>query len=297
MTKILVIVGPTASGKSALAVRLAKRLKGEVISADSRQVYKGLNIGTGKVTKKEMQGIKHYLLDVVSPKKVFTANDFVKLANKAYSSILQNTRIPIIVGGTGFYIDALLGRVSLPGIEPDKTFRARLEKKSATELFKLLEKKNAERAQAMNDSDRQNPVRLIRALEIAAKGKKELKGKMGEKREKMDAVWVGIMPEKDVLRNKIHDRLLARMKMGMVKEAQKLHATGLSWKRMEDLGLEYRYLALHLQKKISKEEMVMLLEEKIWQYAKRQMTYWRRNKDIRWFATLDDAFAFVMSGR
>jgi tRNA dimethylallyltransferase len=285
--KVVIVVGPTASGKSDLAVRFAKSLNGEVISADSRQVYKGLNIGTGKITKKEMKGVKHYLLDISSPKKIFTANDFFKNGQKAITTIAKKGKLPIVCGGTGFYIDALLGRIDIASTKPNKTLRKKLLGKSAIELFKLLQKKDMNRAQSMNESDRQNPVRLIRALEVA-NAKKSLK--LVSNKKEFDALWIGILPNKKDLRKKIHTRLLARMKKGMVKEAKKLHKAGLSWERMEELGLEYRYLALYLQKKISREEMLQQLENKIWQYAKRQITYWRRNKNIQWFRSSADAY-------
>lgn len=294
MQRVIVVVGPTASGKSALAVRLAKRLKGEIISADSRQVYTGLDIGTGKVTKKEMAGIKHHLLDVASPRKVFTAADFVRLGRKAISDIHKRGKAAIICGGTGFYIDALLGRVELANAKPNKKLRASLAKKSVGDLFKILQRKNPDKAKAMNTSDRQNPVRLIRALEILAKNKPHFE--QGDTLI-IPAVWIGIDRPKEDLRARIHKRLITRMKIGMLSEARRLHKNGLSWKRMEELGLEYRYMALHLQDKISKEEMLTQLEAKIWQYAKRQMTYWKRNKEIRWFENADKAFSSLDGGR
>ncbi len=289
MQKMLVIVGPTASGKSALAVALAKKLSGEVISADSRQVYKGLDIGTGKVTKKEMRGIPHHLLDVTSAKKTFTANDFARLSRKAVSAIEKKGKLPIVCGGTGFYIDALLGRIELADVAPDKKLRNKLKNKSATELYKMLLKADMRRAGKMNDSDKKNPVRLIRALEIAANPKKVISHQSNQ----FDTLWIGILPDTKILRQKIHKRLLARMKIGMVKEAENLHKAGLSWKRMEELGLEYRYLALYLQKKLTKEQMLEQLENKIWQYSKRQMTYWKRNNDIQWFKGPDEAYRAV----
>lgn len=275
--KVIVIVGPTSSGKTAYSIELAKKIGGEVISADSRQVYKELNSGTGKVTKKEMQGVKHHLLDVVSPKKVFTAHDFVKLGRKAIDDIFARGKTPIICGGTGFYIDALLGRITLPEVPIDRSLRAQLENKSAGELFAALKKLDAERARSI---DRHNPVRLVRAIEIAgALGKVPTQPKPSLN---LSVEWIGLKPDDEVLKRKIHDRLHDRMKSGMVAEARKLYASGLSYKRMEQLGLEYRYLAHLLQKKISKQEMLAELEREIWQYARRQMTYWRRNKDIKW---------------
>jgi tRNA dimethylallyltransferase len=255
-----------------------------------------LDIGTGKITKREMKGVRHHLLDVASPKKVFTAADYVRLARKAYSSVLQNTGLAIITGGTGFYIDALLGRVSLGEVPANKTLRNKLHGKSADELYAMLSKKDAARARKMNESDRQNPVRLIRALEISARPRRIVQ--QGDALlTNANIIWAGIAPDKTELREKIYARLRARMKAGMVAEARKLHADGLSWKRMEELWLEYRYLALYLQKQISKDEMLRQLEAKIWQYAKRQMTYWRRNKEIRWFKSPEEALDFVSSGR
>lgn len=275
--KVIVIVGPTASGKSTYAVQLAKKIGGEVISADSRQVYKGLDIGTGKITKKEMRGVPHHLLDVVSPKKVFTAQDFVEHGRAALEDIRARGKTPIVCGGTGFYIDALLGRVPLPNVPPDLTLRARLAQKSVPQLFTILKKLDSRRAKNI---DAHNPVRLIRAIEIAQKLGKVPAAKPKPLPYRVE--WIGLNPSETVLKKKIHKRLKERIDAGMVQEAKKLHANGLSYKRMQELGLEYRYLALYLQKKISKDEMLTELEKRICDYAKRQMTYWRRNPAIKW---------------
>lgn len=277
--KVIVIVGPTASGKSAYAVRLARKIGGEIISADSRQVYKGLDIGTGKITKKEMQGVPHYLLDVISPKKVFTAQQFVEQAQTAIDEILKRGKTPIICGGTGFYIDALLGRVPLPNVPPNPKLRAVLEKKSAAQLFTMLKKLDPRRAKKI---DAQNPVRLVRAIEIAkALGKVPVPKPV---KLPYSVEWIGLNPGDKILRAKIVKRLHERMKAGIVREAQKLKKSGLSYKRMHELGLEYRYLALLLQKKISKQDMLTQLENGIWDYSRRQLRYWKRNPDIKWRA-------------
>jgi tRNA dimethylallyltransferase len=281
--KVIAIVGPTASGKSALGVFLAQKLKGEVISADSRQVYKGLTIGTGKVTKKEMTGIPHHLLDVASPKKVFTASDFVQHASKTITAIHARGAVPIVVGGTGFYIDSLFGRFTLPEVPPNKKLRVRLERKSAPQLFALLQKKDPARAATI---DKHNPVRLVRALEIAAAlGKNPLPTATN----KYDVLWLGVTFPKSVLEKRIHARLRARMKQGMVAEVKQLRAKGLSYKRMEMLGLEYRYLALYLQGKLSKEEMYMEIKTDDTQYAKRQLTWFKKNKEIVWIENKSQA--------
>lgn len=283
--KVIAVVGPTSSGKTALGVWLAKQIQkefggAEIISADSRQVYKGLNLGTGKVTKKEMAGIPHHLLDVASPKKVFSASDFKKLGEKAIAKISKNKRVPVIVGGTGLYADVLLGRMALPEVPPNPKLRARLEKLSAKQLFAQLLKKDPERAANIEPAHKR---RLVRALEIAeALGKSPAKAAAMQAPERYDVLWLGLNPGIEQLQKNIHVRLLARLKAGMIKEAQKLHKQGLSYKRMEALGLEYRSLALYLQNKITEEEMTGELDRAISNYAKRQLRWFKRNPGITW---------------
>lgn len=286
-SKILVILGPTATGKSALAVKLAKKLArtgwggfngAEIISADSRQVYKGLNLGTGKIMKKEMKGVKHYLLDVVLPRKVFTVSEYQKLANGAIEEIISKGKLPIICGGTGLYIDSLINEVSFPEVPPNLKLRKQLEKKTVVELFEQLQKLDRRRAEEI---DKNNPRRLIRAIEIVkALGKvPEIKSKES----RYNVLKIGLNLPAEKLKKRISIRLFARIRDGMISEAKKLHRQGLSWKRMEDLGLEYRYQARYLKGEISKEEMIKQLESAIWHYAKRQMTWFKKDKDIKWF--------------
>ncbi len=276
--KVLVIVGSTSSGKSALAVELARRFDGEVLSADSRQVYCGLDIGTGKIQKREMHGVRHHLIDVTSPKKQFSAADFLKRGHVAIEDVASRGKLPILAGGTGYYIDALVGRVVVPSVPPDELLRARLEKRSVKELFTLLKKKDPRRAATIEP---QHKRRLIRALEIAAAlGSSPMPSKDGSC---YDVLWIGIASNPGELEKKIQVRLLARMKQGMVKEAQRLHTMGLSYKRMEEIGLEYRSLARFLQKKITRREMLEELRRDTRRYGKRQLRYWKRNNDIQWF--------------
>jgi len=280
MQKVLIILGQTASGKSALGVRLAKKFKGEVISADSRQVYKGLNVGTGKITKLEMKGILHHLLDVADAKKYFSVSEYKALAEEALQKILKKNKLPIVVGGTGFYIDALTGVVALPEVAPNKLLRKKLEKYSAEKLFTMLEKKDARRAKHI---DPQNKVRIIRALEIVeALGKVPLLRQGSAGQAAYNFIFVGLKPDKQDLEKKIHARILARLD-GMIREAKKLHKEGLLYKRMHDLGLEYRSLSRLLQKQIDKDEFVQELFRAIVKYSKRQETWFKRNKKIRWF--------------
>ena len=275
--KIIPIVGPTASGKSDFAVWLAKKINGEVISCDSRQVYRGLDIGSGKITKRQMRGVPHHLLSIASPKRTFTAQDYKNHAEDALKKIYKNGKIPIICGGTGFYLDTLLETVQLPNVPPNKLLRKKLEKKTVKELFSKLERLDPRRAKSI---DKNNKPRLIRALEIIdylgfiPKSKKT--------KSPYDALYIGINIEKDILRKKIHNRLSARIKKGMFDEVERLHKKGLSWNRMEKLGLEYRYLARYFQNKLSYEETLEQLENAIWQYSKRQLTWFAKNKKITW---------------
>lgn len=295
--KIIVILGPTASGKSDIAVVLAKKFNGEVISADSRQVYKGLNIGTGKITKKEMRGVPHHLLDVCSPKKRFTASDFKKLAEIKIEEILKRRNVPIICGGTGFYIDALLGDKQIPEVPPNHKLREKLEKKSATELYEILKKLDPERAKNI---DAKNPRRLVRAIEICETIGKvpglQIRNYKSEIRNKFKIIKIGIKIPDEKLKKKINKRIEKWFKMGLLEEVQNLHQKGLSWKRMDEIGLEYKlvanFLRCHLRKKVSKTvfdtlRLKKIMGEKTWQYAKRQMTWFKKDKNIIWRAHED----------
>lgn len=275
--KIIVVLGPTASGKSALAVKLAKKINGEIISADSRQVYKGMDIGTGKITKKEMAGIPHHLLDIASPKKQFSVSQYQKLANQAIKKILKKGKTPIICGGTGLYINAVVDNVVFPAVPPNYQLRKKLEKLTTTELFEKLKRLDPKRAKNI---DKNNPRRLIRALEIVLISKKpvpEIK-----KQRNYDVLKIGIKRQPAELKKLIKKRLLKRMEIGMVEEIKKLHEQGVSWKRLFDFGLEYRWISLGLQKKVSQPEMVEKLNKAIVDYAKRQITWFKHDKEIRW---------------
>lgn len=275
--KIIVILGQTATGKSGLAVKLAKKLKTEIISADSRQVYRGLDIGSGKITKREIGGVPHYLLDIANPKRQFSVAMYKKLAEKKIVEIHKKNMVPIIVGGTGFYIQAIVDNLILPEVRPDYKLRKKLEKKSAKELFFMLKKLDNARARKI---EKDNPRRLMRAIEIAKTLGRTPKLKTNPE---YDTLQIGLKLSDKKLRERIHKRLLARMKKGMVREVEFLKNNGLSWKRMEALGLEYRFIARYLQKKIGRKEMLSKLETEIWRFAKRQMRWFKRDGRIKWF--------------
>jgi len=287
LKKVIVVVGPTASGKSDLAVLIAfhiiknKKQFGvsgaAVISADSRQVYKGFDITSGKVTKKEMGGIDHFMLGVASPFRTYSASRYKKEASKIIATLHKKNIIPIVCGGTGFYINSLLYDYSLPNVAPSASLRARLNTKTTAQLFNLLKQKDSLRATSI---DRYNRRRLIRALEIILTTGKKVPPLLHKNM--YDALVLGIHISFDNLEEKIKSRLLARIRRGMITEVTNLHKQGLSWKRLEGFGLEYRWVSLFLQKKILRDEMIAALIKDIRHYAKRQMTWFSKNKDIVW---------------
>jgi len=275
--KVLAIVGPTASGKTALSIKIAQKYNGEVISADSRQVYKGLDIGTEKVTASEMQGVPHHLIDVIEPNKTFTVKNFVELAQDAIQDIASRRNLPIIAGGAGFYIDALLYNLEFPEVPPNEMLRKVFEEKDEQELFDILMEKDAERAATI---DPHNKRRLVRALEIVA-----AVGRVPSTETNnpvYDSLILGIRTEENVLRERIEKRLLETCKKGLVEEVSNLHKGGLSWERLSEFGLEYRVASEFIRGETSDKEMHKKMVSALQQYAKRQMTWFRRNENINW---------------
>lgn len=283
--KLLVILGPTASGKTELSIKIAKKYNGEVVSADSRQVYKGMNIGSGKITKKEMQGVAHHLLDVANPKKRFTVAQYQRFALRAIKDIQKRGKLPILVGGTGFYIQSVVDGIVIPEVKPDWRLRKKLEKIALSELFKRLCKLDPKRAGII---DQNNPRRVVRALEIVLKLKRPVPA-VRRNIPGFDTLQIGIFKSPDELKKHIKNRLLKRLKNNeMVNEVKKLHKT-LSWKRLEEFGLEYRFVAQYLQDKITKEEMIKKIQIESEHFTKRQMIWFKRSKEIHWIKNQKEA--------
>ncbi len=264
--RVFVILGQTATGKSDLAVQIAKKINGEVISADSRQVYKGLDIGTGKITKKEMKGVPHHLLDVAHPKKRFSVAEYQKLALSAMADIIKRGKVPIICGGTGFYIDAVTKGIILPEVPPNLKLRKTLDKKSEEQLLKILEKIDKRRAKSI---DSKNKVRIIRAIEIAkALGKVP---EIVEAKPNYQFIKIGLHLPPAKLKTKIEKRMKKMFEQGLLNEIKMLKKLGVSNKRLKELGFEYNDPTYE---KVVKANL---------QYAKRQMTWFNRDKEIKWY--------------
>lgn len=292
--KIIVILGPTASGKSSTAISLAKKFNGEIISADSRQIYRGMDVGTGKepghfdVHKKYYlsAGIPHYAIDIVSPKTDYSVAKFKRYADQVIVDILWRGKVPIIAGGTGFWIKAIVDDISYPEVAPDPVLRSMLRNKPTEELFTMIEKLDPERAQNI---DAKNPVRLIRAIEICQTLGKVPKIEKGSSTPPMGVelphqfLQIGIAREKEELHKRIKLNVKNRFANGMIDEVQKLHQDGLSWKKMTSFGLSYKLIPEYLKEKnASEEELIekIYLAEK--DYAKRQLTWFKKDKRIVW---------------
>lgn len=279
--KILVILGPTSTGKSDLGVEIALHSSGEVVSADSRQVYKDLDIATGKITNDEMKGVPHHLLSFADPNFSFTVSDFKKLAEDVIADILERNKLPILVGGTGFYIEAIIDDVVYPEVPPNEAFRKELEKFETDDLFQRLKNINQEVAEKMDSKNRR---RIIRALEIIKR-----KGVVPPlvKKEKYNALQIGLDLPDEALKLAITERTKNRLKIGMVEEAEVLHRKGLTYKRMEQLGMEYRILSQFLQGQLNRDELEAKINMENWHYAKRQRTWFKKDQRIKWFNPKD----------
>ncbi len=283
--RIIVILGPTASGKTGLGIALAKKNHGIILSADSRQIYRGMDIGTAKVTRREMRGVPHYLLDLASPKTSFTVAQFQRHANRILSRTPDTTPV-FVVGGSPFYIEAITNPSPYPEVKPNVKLRKRLSKKTTTQLFAILKNRDPRRARSI---DAHNPRRLIRALEIV-----DALGKVPERNTAAPyrILKVGIdVPRAKLYRN-IDRRVDARMP-GMLNETKRLHAQGISWKRLERFGLEYRWMSRVLTKKTTRREGLERLKGNIHAFARRQLTWWRNDGTIEWITNRRSAERLV----
>lgn len=283
--KLIVILGPTASGKTDLSIKLAKKFNGEVVSADSRQIYKGLDIGSAKITRKEMAGVPHFLLDVANAKTRFSVVQYQKLALKAIKDIQKRGRTPFLVGGTGFYIQSVTDGIVIPEVKPDWRLREKLSKKPLPELFKRLQELDPARAGTI---DQNNPRRVVRALEVVLKSKRPFPSS-SPKEPDFKVLFLGVKKDKEESKKLIENRLLKRLKQGMIAEVEKLHKNGLSWKRLEEFGLEYRFVAQYLQNKIVYQDMINKIQKESEHFIKRQMTWFKRDKRIKWIKNYKQA--------
>ena len=277
--KLIVIEGTNASGKSSLGISLAARFGGEIVSADSRQVYRRLDLGSGKVTPEEMNGVPHHLLDVRDPGEFFSMADFQRLAYEAIDGILARGAVPFLVGGTGLYVDAVADGYELSDISPDHDLRAHLETFDTPALYKMLKEKLPD-----TEIDPRNRHRVMRALErLEADDYRP-----GKKSPRYELLKLGVTWPREILKQRIDERLERRLREGMVDEVRAMLDDGVSEEFLVKLGLEYKYLTWYLTGKISYGQTVEELGNAIKKFAKRQMTWFRRDPRIIWLDMQND---------
>ena len=318
MNKLLVVCGPTATGKTALAIKLAKRFAGELVNADSRQVYRGMDIGTGKdlpanpkfqilnseqILNSKFQisnyqigyylvsGVPIWLLDVVWPDYRFSVADYIEVATPVIKNIWQRNKLPILVGGTGFYLQGLLEGVGTAGIAPDWSLRNRLEKLTVAQLQKQAERVNPDRFSRMNQSDRHNPRRLIRAIEVGSVGKENSRfiQSRGLGLVKEQVLWLGLTAPFKNLDQKITQRVEKRLGLGLKEEIEKLLKRFDFDNSVLGETIAYRQWREYFQSPLTQRDRVLDDVVSRWkraerQYARRQITWFKKNKQINWFS-------------
>lgn len=276
MDKLIVITGTNASGKSGLGIELAKKYNAEIVSADSRQVYTGFDLGSGKVTREEMQGVPHHLIDVAEPNEFFSLLDFQAQAYEAIDDIIARGKVPMLVGGTGLYINAVVDGYDIRKENLDPELRREVAAKSIPELIAILEEKNPK---ALDGIDLKNKRRLERAVERTLTGNTEPR----ENKPRYETLVIGVTWPRDVLYSRIHERLDRRLDQGMIEEVEGLKAAGATDEFLNGLGLEYRYINMYLNGQFkSFGAFYDKLFMEIRHLAKEQMTWFRKRKDIRW---------------
>lgn len=288
--KVIVICGPTASGKTALSIELAKKINGEIVSADSMQIYKDMDIGSAKPTKEEMDGIKHYLLDFVSPENRYSVADYKKDATIAINEIIEKGKIPIIVGGTGLYIDSLIYNIDYPEIEFDEEYRENLEKRVAEEgLQNLYEEAKQIDEQAMKNISQNDKKRILRVLEVYHQtGKTKTEQEIESRKNEIpyDYYVFALNMDREKLYNRINKRVDIMIEQGLIEEVEGIIKKYKKYPTsMQALG--YKEIKEYLNRNITKEQAIETVKQETRRYAKRQLTWFRKNKQTIWLNALD----------
>ena len=288
--KVMVICGPTASGKTALSIELAKKINGEIISSDSMQIYKDMDIGTAKPSKEEMQGIQHYLLDFVEPSQRYSVAEFKKDAEKAIEEILQKGKTPIIVGGTGLYVDSLIYGIEYQTIEFDEQYRKQLEERVEKEgletLYNEAKKIDPQAIEKISANDKKRILRILEIYKATGKNKTEQELESRKNGVKYDYKVFAINMDREKLYERINKRVDIMIENGLIEEVEKLLEKYKEFPTAMQ-GLGYKEVVEYLQGKVSKEEMIENIKRETRRYAKRQLTWFRKNKQTIWIEPCD----------
>ncbi len=291
MEKVIVIGGPTASGKTGLSIQLAKKINGEIISSDSMQIYKEMNIGTAKPDIEEMQGIKHYLLDFVSPEERYSVAQYKKDAKKAIKEIIEKGKVPIVVGGTGLYIDSLIYEIEYPQIETDLKYRKELEQvaqeKGLEYLYEQAKNIDEKAMQKISVNDQKRILRVLEIYKQTGKTKTEIEIESRKNKPEYDYKVFAINMDREVLYNRIDKRVDIMLEKGLIQEVKNLYK---KYNKMPTAmqGLGYKEVVEYIEKKCTKNEMIEKIKQETRRYAKRQLTWFRKNKETIWLDGSDD---------
>ena len=288
--KVIVIGGPTASGKTKLGIELAKKINGEIVSADSMQIYKEMNIGTAKPDLEEMQGIKHYMLDFINPDESYSVADYKKDAKKAIKEIIERGKVPIVVGGTGLYIDSLIYEIEYLDIKTDMDYRKKLEERAEKEgldkLYNEAMKVDKEATELISVNDKKRILRILEIYHQTGKTKTEL-DRNSRKEPEYDYKMFAIDMDREVLYDRINRRVDIMIENGLIEEVDTIYKKYKKFPTsMQALG--YKEVVLYLENKIDKNEMIEMIKQETRRYAKRQLTWFRKNKQTVWLNGLDN---------
>ncbi len=292
LPRIVCIVGPTSSGKTALSLEIAKAFNGEIVNADARQVYRGFVIGTGQPTQEEQQGISHHLFGFLEPEQIYTVTEWKTAALACIKDIVARGKLPILVGGTGLYFQALVDNYEPPAVPPQLELRTEMEKRTLEQLVRQLEKLDPD---AVTWVDLKNRRRVERALEVVTATGKSFKAQRLQGEKLVDALILGRQRSPEELRERINTAIDQMMARGWKEEVEALHASGVAWDAPAMTSIGYRDLGELIREEVSFEEALEHIRIATWQYAKRQLTWFKRDERIRWLESNASAVKIVQT--
>ena len=300
--KVIVICGPTASGKTALSIELAKKINGEIVSCDSMQIYKEMNIGTAKPTKEEMQGIKHYMIDIISPDERYSVADYKKQAKEAIKEILSKGKVPIVVGGTGLYVDSLIYEIDYPEIELDEKYREELEQeveeRGLEALYEKAKEIDEEAIKKISSNDKKRILRILEIYHATGKNKTEQEKESRKTPVEFDYKVFALNMDREKLYERINKRVDLMIENGLIEEVENIYKKYNKFPTAMQ-GLGYKEVVQYLEKRLTKEEMIEKIKQETRKFAKRQLTWFRKNKETIWLNaddTIQNNIKIILEG-
>lgn len=280
--KLFILMGPTAVGKTSISIDLAKRLNGEIISADSMQIYKYMNIGTAKVMPDEMEGIPHYLIDIIYPDENFTVSDYKRMATKYIKKVNQKNKLPIVVGGTGLYINSLVYKLNFASVPPNDEVRQKLETYDNEYLHSKLIEVDRITGERISVNDRKRIIRALEIWEVSGKTPSEYNKNFREETDEYNLTMVCLNMDREKLYKRINDRVDLMIELGLVDEVKNILNMGYNKDLISMQGIGYKEIIMYLENKISLDDAINIIKQGSRNYAKRQLTWFKRDNRIKW---------------